>query len=222
MTGCPNGCARPYTADIAFVGRSLGLYNVYVGGGLGGDRLVDLFRADVPARRAARRRPAAAGALGGGARAGRRAERLLPAARGTYARAGPPSPGASSRALDLVPLAGGPVSGALVLAAHGSRRDPAANALVRRLAAGGARAPPVRRGRRRLPPGRARVRHRARRAGGRGGHGGAGDDQRRALQPTWCCRRRWRGTAAFAEVRLRHHPAGRARIRGSRRWWPGG
>jgi sulfite reductase beta subunit-like hemoprotein len=48
MTGCPNGCARPYTADIAFVGRSLGLYHVYVGGGLAGDRLVDLYRADVP------------------------------------------------------------------------------------------------------------------------------------------------------------------------------
>jgi len=48
MTGCPNGCARPYTADLAFVGRSLGLYNVYVGGGLAGDRLVDLYRADVP------------------------------------------------------------------------------------------------------------------------------------------------------------------------------
>ena len=47
MTGCPNGCARPYTADLAIVGRSLGLYNVYVGGGLAGDRLVDLFRADV-------------------------------------------------------------------------------------------------------------------------------------------------------------------------------
>jgi sulfite reductase (ferredoxin) len=47
ITGCPNGCARPYTADIAFVGRSLGLYNVYVGGGLGGDRVVDLFRSDV-------------------------------------------------------------------------------------------------------------------------------------------------------------------------------
>lgn len=48
MTGCPNGCARPYTADLAFVGRSLGLYNLYVGGGLAGDRLVDLYRADVP------------------------------------------------------------------------------------------------------------------------------------------------------------------------------
>jgi len=48
MTGCPNGCARPYTADLAFVGRSLDLYNVYVGGGLSGDRLADLYRADVP------------------------------------------------------------------------------------------------------------------------------------------------------------------------------
>ncbi len=47
MTGCPNGCARPYTADVAFVGRSLGLYNVYVGGRFAGDRLSDLFAADV-------------------------------------------------------------------------------------------------------------------------------------------------------------------------------
>jgi sulfite reductase beta subunit-like hemoprotein len=69
MTGCPNGCARPYTADLAFVGRSLGLYNVYLGGGLAGDRVTDLFQADVPieellsvvrpllARWAAERRP---------------------------------------------------------------------------------------------------------------------------------------------------------------------
>ncbi len=48
MTGCPNGCARPYTADIAFVGRSLGLYNVYVGGSLAADRVADLYRAEVP------------------------------------------------------------------------------------------------------------------------------------------------------------------------------
>ena len=47
MTGCPNGCARPYTADLAFVGRSLGKYHVYVGGRLAGDRLADLYRADV-------------------------------------------------------------------------------------------------------------------------------------------------------------------------------
>ncbi|MBT4921892.1 MAG: NADPH-dependent assimilatory sulfite reductase hemoprotein subunit [Rickettsiales bacterium] len=35
MTGCPNGCARPYVAEIGFVGTSLGKYNFH----LGGDRL---------------------------------------------------------------------------------------------------------------------------------------------------------------------------------------
>lgn len=48
MTGCPNGCSRPYTADIAFVGRRPDVYHVYVGGGLSGDRVVDLYAADVP------------------------------------------------------------------------------------------------------------------------------------------------------------------------------
>jgi len=43
MTGCPNGCARPYNADIAFVGRSPGVYDVYCGGRLAGDRLVDVI-----------------------------------------------------------------------------------------------------------------------------------------------------------------------------------
>ena len=47
MTGCPNGCARPYTADIAFVGRKPEVYHVYVGGGLPGDRMADLYAADV-------------------------------------------------------------------------------------------------------------------------------------------------------------------------------
>ncbi len=48
MTGCPNGCARPYTADIGFVGRKPGKqYNVYVGGGLHGDRMADLWAEDV-------------------------------------------------------------------------------------------------------------------------------------------------------------------------------
>lgn len=47
MTGCPNGCARPYNADIGLVGRKPGVYHVFVGGGLGGDRLADLFAADV-------------------------------------------------------------------------------------------------------------------------------------------------------------------------------
>jgi sulfite reductase beta subunit-like hemoprotein len=49
MTGCPNGCSRPYTADIGFVGRKPGeSYNIYVGGGLAGDRLADLYAEDVP------------------------------------------------------------------------------------------------------------------------------------------------------------------------------
>ncbi|MCB9160268.1 MAG: NADPH-dependent assimilatory sulfite reductase hemoprotein subunit [Caldilineaceae bacterium] len=39
MTGCPNGCARPYVADIAFVGRSADRYAVFVGGRSDGTRL---------------------------------------------------------------------------------------------------------------------------------------------------------------------------------------
>ncbi len=39
MTGCPNGCARPYVADLAFVGRSADAYVVYVGGASNGTRL---------------------------------------------------------------------------------------------------------------------------------------------------------------------------------------
>jgi sulfite reductase (ferredoxin) len=39
MTGCPNGCARPYTAEIGIVGRTKRGYDVYVGGSPGGDRL---------------------------------------------------------------------------------------------------------------------------------------------------------------------------------------
>ncbi|HEX3445802.1 MAG TPA: NADPH-dependent assimilatory sulfite reductase hemoprotein subunit, partial [Chthoniobacterales bacterium] len=42
MTGCPNGCARPYNADIAFVGRAPGKYAFYVGGSFTGERLVGL------------------------------------------------------------------------------------------------------------------------------------------------------------------------------------
>lgn len=47
MTGCPNGCARPYSADLGFVGRGPGLYDVFVGGRLAGDRLADLYAARV-------------------------------------------------------------------------------------------------------------------------------------------------------------------------------
>ncbi len=49
MTGCPNGCARPYISEIAFVGRAPGKYNVYLGGGFAGQRLSKLYRESVPA-----------------------------------------------------------------------------------------------------------------------------------------------------------------------------
>jgi sulfite reductase (ferredoxin) len=47
MTGCPNGCARPYNADIAFVGRAPGKYALYVGGSITGERLVGLQQKSV-------------------------------------------------------------------------------------------------------------------------------------------------------------------------------
>ena len=47
MTGCPNGCARPYTADIALVGRRPGIYHIFVGGRIAGDRMADLYAGDV-------------------------------------------------------------------------------------------------------------------------------------------------------------------------------
>jgi len=47
MTGCPNGCARPYIAEIGFVGRGPDRYNIYLGAGFVGDRLSKLWRKDV-------------------------------------------------------------------------------------------------------------------------------------------------------------------------------
>jgi len=39
MTGCPNGCARPYQSDIGLVGRSGDKFMVFVGGNVLGNRL---------------------------------------------------------------------------------------------------------------------------------------------------------------------------------------
>jgi sulfite reductase (NADPH) hemoprotein beta-component len=47
MTGCPNGCARPYVAEIAFTGRAPGKYNLYLGGGFHGERLNVLYRENI-------------------------------------------------------------------------------------------------------------------------------------------------------------------------------
>jgi sulfite reductase (NADPH) hemoprotein beta-component len=47
MTGCPNGCARPYVSEIGLVGRTPGVYNLYIGGAHEGIRLNKLHRRDV-------------------------------------------------------------------------------------------------------------------------------------------------------------------------------
>lgn len=47
MTGCPNGCARPYMAEIGFVGRAPGRYQIYLGGNESGTRLARLYRDNV-------------------------------------------------------------------------------------------------------------------------------------------------------------------------------
>ena len=44
MTGCPNGCGRPYLAEIGFVGRAPGKYNIYLGAGFTGERLNKLYK----------------------------------------------------------------------------------------------------------------------------------------------------------------------------------
>ncbi|MGJ8723860.1 MAG: NADPH-dependent assimilatory sulfite reductase hemoprotein subunit [Roseibacillus sp.] len=48
MTGCPNGCARPYLAEIAMVGKAPNKYNVFLGGGFVGNRLNRLWKEMVP------------------------------------------------------------------------------------------------------------------------------------------------------------------------------
>lgn len=44
MTGCPNGCARPYTPDIGLVGKAVGKYTMFVGGNPEGTRLGFIYR----------------------------------------------------------------------------------------------------------------------------------------------------------------------------------
>jgi sulfite reductase (NADPH) hemoprotein beta-component len=69
ITGCPNGCARPYLAEVALVGKAPGRYNLHLGGDGRGQRLNVLYRENVDetailaaldeafARYAAERRP---------------------------------------------------------------------------------------------------------------------------------------------------------------------
>ena len=51
MTGCPNGCARPYLAEIGLVGKGPGRYNLYLGAAFDGSRLKKLYAEDLDARR---------------------------------------------------------------------------------------------------------------------------------------------------------------------------
>jgi sulfite reductase (NADPH) hemoprotein beta-component len=44
MTGCPNGCARPYMAEIGFVGKAPGRYQLWLGGNEACTRLNRLYR----------------------------------------------------------------------------------------------------------------------------------------------------------------------------------
>ncbi|MEM7479235.1 MAG: NADPH-dependent assimilatory sulfite reductase hemoprotein subunit [Planctomycetota bacterium] len=44
MTGCPNGCARPYNADVGLVGKAKGKYTMYLGGQLLGTRLGKVYK----------------------------------------------------------------------------------------------------------------------------------------------------------------------------------
>ena len=43
-TGCPNGCSRPYTAELAFVGKAPGRYQIWLGGDLAGTRMARVWK----------------------------------------------------------------------------------------------------------------------------------------------------------------------------------
>ena len=47
ITGCPNGCARPYLAEIGLIGKAPGRYNLYLGGDARGQRLNVLYRENI-------------------------------------------------------------------------------------------------------------------------------------------------------------------------------
>lgn len=47
VTGCPNGCARPFLAEIGLTGKAIGKYNLYLGGDERGQRLNRLYRENI-------------------------------------------------------------------------------------------------------------------------------------------------------------------------------
>jgi sulfite reductase (ferredoxin) len=48
MSGCPNGCSRPYLGDVGFVGTTLGKYDVMLAGDFDGTRLNRVYAPNVP------------------------------------------------------------------------------------------------------------------------------------------------------------------------------
>jgi sulfite reductase (ferredoxin) len=48
MTGCPNGCARPYNSDIGLVGKTKDKYTILLGGRVYGDRMNFVFKDLIP------------------------------------------------------------------------------------------------------------------------------------------------------------------------------
>jgi sulfite reductase (NADPH) hemoprotein beta-component len=47
ITGCPNGCARPYLAEVGLIGKAPGRYNLHLGGDGRGQRLNVLYRDNI-------------------------------------------------------------------------------------------------------------------------------------------------------------------------------
>ncbi len=47
MTGCPNGCGRPYLGEIGFVGKAPGKYNLYLGAGFSGERMNKMYKENI-------------------------------------------------------------------------------------------------------------------------------------------------------------------------------
>ena len=47
ISGCPNGCSRPYLGEIALVGKAPGRYNLHLGADFRGQRLNQLFRENI-------------------------------------------------------------------------------------------------------------------------------------------------------------------------------
>ncbi|SMN20086.1 similar to Saccharomyces cerevisiae YJR137C MET5 Sulfite reductase beta subunit, involved in amino acid biosynthesis, transcription repressed by methionine [Maudiozyma saulgeensis] len=47
ITGCPNGCSRPWLAEVALIGKAPNIYNIMLGGGYSGNRLNKLYKSNI-------------------------------------------------------------------------------------------------------------------------------------------------------------------------------